>query len=51
MENKKHWEIQNYEKLQEGDSFMYGRYTIVKLVGRGSLGKTYLVRDNQLELE
>jgi hypothetical protein len=47
----KHWELESYARISAGDSFMNGRYTVVRKVGQGGQGSTFLVKDNELNIE
>jgi serine/threonine protein kinase len=42
-----HWQLKNEEAISQGDTFMFGRYTVVEKVGSGGQGKVYLIEDNQ----
>jgi hypothetical protein len=46
-----HWKIKNTEEISPDDTFMHGRYRIVRKVGSGGQGAAYLVKDTELNVE
>jgi hypothetical protein len=46
-----HWVMQNDGVFTPGDTYMHGRYTVVREIGRGAQGAAILVRDNHLKVE